>query len=461
MAGLIGMDKTREYGKVETIDVDQIKAVVKKAAKGVKKSARKSASLKAIEKLLKSTDTQMGPKMKAEYLFSQAHPFPATVETVGKDRWARIALNSAGKKVTYGSGSEDKVKYVMLAAVALGVGGMVYKILSTMRDTSVMTTRTEGVSPKEIEDRQKTRGLLASLISALAFSLTINTAIDATGKVSSATSTALIGMVLGGTIGFLLDNALGSEEGFAKSSESIGRGARHAFHSMASGKYGRYIVTILFDMFFTVILFKPIFLKMIGLPFLSNPGFGMSLANGLTSTLISVVTFYCYTNLTRFQWAYPSKATGRDSWIKGNMIVLITAVMAAVYLISNTQLFPGEVGVNDPNTKLYIVLGCMGLLGVLMSQGVIDQRDDEEEDDGEDGEAQGEDGTDKAKKTDAKDRGGERHWLYGLGIFFAIVLVSIFGTYATSAWDTMLMKWGPAVGFSAATMLVATGSCFA
>lgn len=384
---------------------------------------------------------RMGPNMKAEFLFHQNFPYPANVNKITKDRWARIALNSTGKQISYKQKSTSIVKYAVLGVIVLGVVWMVIKIITTLADRSVMTVNMKDVLPKQVEERQKKRGLLASLITALTFSLTVNTFIDATGKVSSATSTALIGMILGGTIGFLLDNALGSEDGFAKTSQSLSRGTRHAFDSMASGKYGRYIVTILFDMFFTVILFKPIFLKMIGLPFLGDE-IGGSIANGLTSTIISIVTFYCYANLTRFQWAYPSKSAGKESWIKGNMIVLIVAVMAVVYLITNTQLFPGEVGVNDPNTKLYIVLGCMGLLGMLMSSGVIDQRDDNHLD------------------SEGKLRPESSRWVHGLALFGIILVISIFGTYATSNITNLVKKWAPPVAFVVSLFAIALIMCF-
>ena len=421
------LDPTRSYA-VETVLRDQIMDLVKSNA-----SLSKGELLTKIKTQF-TGNTRLGPDVKSEYLFHSQFPFPATADKITNDKFARILLNSTGKAKGYNDATSSKVKYAVLGSVGVGVLWMLVTIISTMSNPTIMSV--DEAAPEEVQTRQKARGQLASLITALTFSLVINATIDATGKVSSATSTALVGMTLGGTIGFLLDSCIGSEEGYAKTKESLGKGVRHAFSSMGGPQYGRYIVTVLFDMFFTVILFKPIFLKLLSLPFLGDSDFGGSLANGLTSTLISVTTFYCYANLTRFQWAYPSKAAGKDSWIQGNQIVLVVAVMAVVYLISNTQLFPGESGVNDPDTKLYIVMGSMLLLGGLMSYGVIDQRDDDDD--------------------NVDDESG---WARGLAIFTAVLFVTILGTYSTSVHETIAMKWGVPMGIIAGMFALALIMC--
>ena len=65
-----------------------------------------------------------------------------------------------------------------------------------------------------------------------------------------------IGLTLGGTWGFVLDNMLGTDEGFREYLWSPSGGMRYAMGTLATPRYGRFLVTILFDMFFTVILFK-------------------------------------------------------------------------------------------------------------------------------------------------------------------------------------------------------------
>ena len=57
-----------------------------------------------------------------------------------------------------------------------------------------------------------------------------------------------------------------------------------------SQRFGRYIVTILFDMFFTVIMFKMLFSKLVQVAGFTVKGREW-IANGFCSALISVVTF--------------------------------------------------------------------------------------------------------------------------------------------------------------------------
>ena len=63
-------------------------------------------------------------------------------------------------------------------------------------------------------------------------------------------------MTLGGTFGFVLDNQIGSDEGFREYLWSPTVGMKYALGCLASARYVRFCITLLFDMFFTVILFK-------------------------------------------------------------------------------------------------------------------------------------------------------------------------------------------------------------
>ena len=82
-------------------------------------------------------------------------------------------------------------------------------------------------------------------------------------QIDPSTSTVLIGMTLGGTWGFLLDMVFGTDEGFREYLWSAPKAMQYAMGCLATARYGRYIVTILFDMFFTVILFKILYSKLV------------------------------------------------------------------------------------------------------------------------------------------------------------------------------------------------------
>merc|ERR1711981_1155587 len=89
--------------------------------------------------------------------------------------------------------------------------------------------------------------------------------------------------------------------------------------------------------------------------------------------MISFITFQVYTNMTRFQWAYPSGAEDpSNQWISGSTMVLATTTMNMVYLLSETRMQIGERGINEPSTKLLVTIVTFCLLCGLQMGGVID-----------------------------------------------------------------------------------------
>ena len=65
------------------------------------------------------------------------------------------------------------------------------------------------------------------------------------GLIDPSTSTVLIGMTLGGTFGFILDNQIGSDEGFREYLWSPSSGMKYALGALASARYGRCVITII------------------------------------------------------------------------------------------------------------------------------------------------------------------------------------------------------------------------
>ena len=151
----------------------------------------------------------------------------------------------------------------------------------TVQDTS------SSALTSTINSRTKDRGTVASCLQSFAFSLTVNAHLDKFGKIDPSTSTVFVGMTLGGTFGFVLDNMLGeklsralplccpshggvtppgSDEGFREYLWSPQRGMKYAIGALATARYGRYLLTIIFDMFFTVILFKLLYSKLVLIP---------------------------------------------------------------------------------------------------------------------------------------------------------------------------------------------------
>lgn len=241
--------------------------------------------------------------------------------------------------------------------------------------------------------RQAARGGIASILVSMSFGA-INGMVDATGSVDPSTSTALFGMLLGGTIGYLADAGFGSDEGLRiYQNDGFVPLWKYIFGRLKSGQFVRYQLTILFDTFISLILFKPIFENMLTWPFFKCPG-RSSIANAVLSALIASVTFNAYANQTRFLWAYPDvNAKSKATWIRGSTMMLATAILAVVFLGTNTVIgynpakithgtlagkqldvpklhkcFQDSGGINSPKVKLIIVMSVMAMLTAMSAQ---------------------------------------------------------------------------------------------
>jgi len=246
--------------------------------------------------------------------------------------------------------------FVLIAAIVFLSGYMsrtgppdIWTLNATLQDTSDPLMR------RHIDTRTRVRSTVASCLQSFSFSLTVNACLDKFGKVDPSSSTVLVGMTLGGTFGFVLDNAIGSDEGFREYLWAPTSGMAYALGSLYSARYVRFCMAIIFDMFFTVILFKHMYTRLVRFAGFSASG-NEWIANGFVSFLLGVLTFQVYANMTRFQWAYPSGAEDvYNQWVSGSTMVLAIAIMAMLYLTTETRTRVGEKGINDPPVKLAIV----------------------------------------------------------------------------------------------------------
>jgi len=295
-----------------------------------------------------------------------------------KNKWSFAIANSGLSETRHkASFAITCAIYSMMAAITtMGCCTLMYYMvgkpdlwdmqLGTIQDTW------DPMYSVKLNERTKERGTVASILSALTFSLTINATLDAIGKIDPSTSTVFVGMLLGGTWGFVLDNMLGSDEGFREYRWSPWEGMKYGIGSLATSRYGRYLITIIFDMFFTVILFKLLYTRLVRVAGFSTSGREW-IANGMCSFVISFLTYQVYANMTRFEWAYPSGAEDvRNQWISGQSMIMFVIIMNMVYLVTETRSKVGERGINDPPIKLLVtMLTFSGLVG-LQWYGVVD-----------------------------------------------------------------------------------------
>ena len=89
-------------------------------------------------------------------------------------------------------------------------------------------------------ERQINRGMLAGLITAVTFG-TMNVAVNASYDINLATSSALLNLLLGNTIGFLIDNSIGTNLGLQNFQKNgYVSGIRGMFSSLASERFLRF-----------------------------------------------------------------------------------------------------------------------------------------------------------------------------------------------------------------------------
>lgn len=332
--------------------------------------------------ILKTLAPRLPDWVKLDMLFRMAYPLPDNPYEIGTGAYLNLLKDYQEHRseripecILSGKLQAADRRYMraFYAASVLIIGLAVGMSVSTLvRDKK--TTRYEGSDPDiDKSKRQQSRGAIGSIIVSFFFG-TLNFLVDKYGAINPATSTALVGMCFGGTLGFLMDNTIGSDTGFRLTCE---RGRlvawKYALGMMSSPAYLRYTLTVLLDLFISLIMFKPLYVYICRLPFFRCNN--QALANGLASTLIGILTFQAYANKTRFAWAYPSTdSQSKDSWIRGGTMQVAVSVASVVFLISNTRVNPGETGINHPRVKLAVVIGVMCLIWSLTKSGEMQPR---------------------------------------------------------------------------------------
>ena len=142
-----------------------------------------------------------------------------------------------------------------------------------------------------------------------------------------------------------------------------------------------------------------------------------AIANGVVSSIISMITFNAYANQTRFLWAYPDK--GQENVISTPVILLAATILSILFLISNT----GEGGINSPNMKLVIVYTTLLSMSLLYMMGYMSPNVEEDEDDDDD--------LTKGEKYLENQCNVRKFASKGKFAFLLIAIITLFGTYAT------------------------------
>ena len=324
-----------------------------------------------------ATNFYISPTVLSNALFLRDFPLGVDSRVAGEARY-KFAIKNSGlfdvrhresKKVTYA---------IVVGLIALGIFVIAYLLMYTVGNPDVWTmaetmqnVRARDYT-KNVNTRTKERGRVASIIQSLTFSALVNASLDKLGKIDPSTSTVMIGMFLGNTFGFILDTMLASDEGLREYLWDPPQGMKYALGSLATERFMRFFVTVIFDMFFTVILFKHFYSKLVQVAGFSQNGREW-MANFVVSAVLGVLTFVVYANMTRFEWAYPSGLEDvNEQWISGPTMLLAVIIMNMVYLTSETRVRIEEPGINDPGVKLVMTMINFVILYLLQENDILD-----------------------------------------------------------------------------------------
>jgi hypothetical protein len=168
-----------------------------------------------------------------------------------------------------------------------------------------------GTSVDKVQ-RTSARGSVTSLGAALTLGM-VSTLVDMTCKVDTATSATLMSMIFGNTVGFVLDAAIGSDAGLALTKESVAKGLHAALSDVSSPNFVRYMITVIMDAQLSSVLLDQVLKRFIFVDQSTGRGKVLTqffrcsptskLVPKLVTIAVGVLTFYTYTNATRFRYA--------------------------------------------------------------------------------------------------------------------------------------------------------------
>merc|ERR1719244_647108 len=197
--------------------------------------------------------------------------------------------------------------------------------------------------------REKNRGTLVSVV--IAVLLNFVGAFMFYIKVKEGLVVTNYGFILGPVVGFLLDQGIGTDEGFAICFTTDG--LQFTFASLVSADFVRYIVTVFLDLFISNPLQDVMKSQLRKLGVIEMLKMDVEVTNkkekswwvrkydwfvalnfpSILQSVVAFITFNAYTNQTRFAWAYAAETLDRDRRIPPGTIMVGTSIAGVMYLI--------------------------------------------------------------------------------------------------------------------------------
>ena len=251
--------------------------------------------------------------------------------------------------------TEDIIGYSGIIIIILGGLSLVVGIL-----TEPDFWKTSPADPEEVKNRVAQRGLIASAITTIIFGF-VNGIMTVRNQVNVPTYQALIGMVLSGLLGFVLDNAIATEQGCSilngsgdvPQMKNLGESLKFGFSSIYSPKLPRYIITIFLDVFISLIMIDAIIKYSRHWYFFRRH---KSLNGIIIMAFVGFTTFLAYANATRLQWAYPpTDITYSTFEYIPTIVILLSTIMASIIFLIWKPLSGPENGIVKKSNKVILI----------------------------------------------------------------------------------------------------------
>lgn len=208
------------------------------------------------------------------------------------------------------AGVKSRKAAVAALGGAVAIGALVYMLNLVWNPNTWL--HGAGIDGEERERATQFRGALTSLTSSFTFGLVVMS-LNSRAYVDQLSSVALMSLLLGNVIGFVADVAFASDLGTTdvQTAKDNSLAMRRGFASLVGTDFARYLVTMLLDLFLSSILVDRVLVSMMSTPTSSSSALkrfvncnpGKSLFPTLISVMVSTITFYAYTNATRFLFA--------------------------------------------------------------------------------------------------------------------------------------------------------------
>ena len=230
------------------------------------------------------------------------------------------------------------------------------------------------------------RGKFTSVFAMLTLGI-FNMILDKYAGINGYTSAATMSILAGNLTGYVMDASLAGPDGWNKSkgsasvlSANLSDCFKHGFASLLSYNAIRYTLTVLFDMHISSVFIEGIG-KMTLFNKIAKTDPWKSFLPTFFATIVSLTTFYAYTNETRFRFAIrkptdseSSSDSSSDSSEGGSIdtftMFALVSIASVVYLHIKVD---GDQGIHNPNMKALNVIVTFMIMAVMTQFNAVEK----------------------------------------------------------------------------------------